>query len=404
MKKKLMMSVVLMMSAFALSACGATEDNMVKEAMESTQAVESVVEETTVEVVETELSEIYSYQISINGIELQFPMWYSEFEAAGFTYMGDATKTLEPCHYTIEDIWTMDGVEVETSLGNRSINTQPYTKCMVSGIDLESDRLEGADWEIILPKGIQYGVSTKEDILAAYGTPTYEFEDSWYYKMTYGSENTQKIYLRVDKESGVLGRIEIQNFVDLEGIDNSVNEAVPEEVTKYTAPTEVGDDLYRFNAKIEGHLYTFPCPVSEFLANGFTILKDENEDVVAAASLSGLTLSYNDQSILVMVANYADYATIPENCFVISFETNKDSWGNHPTLDVTVPCGIKLEESEASLKEKISAFYYEEEKKNDYKSYVVYNPNGTRQDYFSFRVKEGIVTYIYFSTDNMPGY
>ena len=400
MKKKLMLSAVLLISVFALSGCSKTEDNMVKESVESAQAVES----TTVEVAETELSVIYSYQISINGTELQFPMWYSDFEAAGFAYMGDATETLEPLHYTIEDIWTMDGVEVETSLGNRSINTQPYTKCMVSGIDLDSDRLEGVDWEIILPKGIQYGVSTREDILAAYGTPTYDFEDRWYYKMTYGSENTQKIYLRVDKESGVLGRIEIQNFVDLEGVDNSVNEAVPEEVTKYTAPTEVGDDLYRFNAEIEGHLYTFPCPVSEFLANGFTILKDENEDVVAAASLSGLTLSYNDQSILVMVANYADYATIPENCFVISFETNKDSWGNHPTLDVTVPCGIKLEESEASLKDKISAFYYEEEKKNDYKSYVVFNPNGTRQDYFSFRVKEGIVTNIYFSTDNMPGY
>ena len=400
MKKKLMMSVVLLISVFALSGCSKTEDNMVKESVESAQAVES----TTVEVAETELSEIYSYQISINGTELQFPMWYSDFGAAGFTYMGDATETLEPLHYTIEDIWTMDGVEVETSLGNRSINTQPYTKCMVSGIDLDSDRLEGVDWEIILPKGIQYGVSTREDILAAYGTPTYDFEDRWYYKMTYGSENTQKIYLRVDKESGVLGRIEIQNFVDLEGVDNSVNEAVPEDVTKYTAPTEVGDDLYRFNAEIEGHLYTFPCPVSEFLANGFTILKDENEDVVAAASLSGLTLSYNEQSILVMVANYADYATIPENCFVISFETNKDSWGNHPTLDVTVPCGIKLEESEASLKEKISAFYYEEEKKNDYKSYVVYNPNGTRQDYFSFRVKEGIVAGIEFETDNIPGY
>ena len=400
MKKKLMMSVVLLISVFALSGCSKTEDNMVKESVESAQAVES----TTVEVAETELSEIYSYQISINGTELQFPMWYSDFGAAGFTYMGDATETLEPLHYTIEDIWTMDGVEVETSLGNRSINTQPYTKCMVSGIDLDSDRLEGVDWEIILPKGIQYGVSTREDILAAYGTPTYDFEDRWYYKMTYGSENTQKIYLRVDKESGVLGRIEIQNFVDLEGVDNSVNEAVPEDVTKYTAPTEVGDDLYRFNAEIEGHLYTFPCPVSEFLTNGFTILKDENEDVVAAASLSGLTLSYNEQSILVMVANYADYATIPENCFVISFETNKDSWGNHPTLDVTVPCGIKLEESEASLKEKISAFYYEEEKKNDYKSYVVYNPNGTRQDYFSFRVKEGIVAGIEFETDNIPGY
>ncbi len=371
-----MMLVVLIMSVFALSACAKTELS----------------------------DDIYSYQISIDGKVLQFPMWYSDFKKAGFTYTEDATKTLSPNNYTIGKIWTRDGVEVETEFFNCSINTQPYTKCMVASIYMNSYNLKQADWEIVLPKGIQYGVSTKEDILAAYGTPSTETEDSTYYRMTYGSNLGQKISLAVKKESGVLEIIEIANFAELEGADNSINKAVPENVTKYTAPLEVGNDLYRFNAEIEGHLYTFPCPVTEFLANGFVIQEDSTVETVESAGFTYAKLSYNDQSIKVFIRNYADYATILENCFVMSFGTYGDNDLSLPTFDVTVPCGIKLGDSEDSLIEKLSDFYYETKETSIAKIYKVYNPNGSRADNFEFIVKEGIVAGVELETDNIPGY
>ena len=376
MKKKLMMLAVLLMCVFALSACAKKELS----------------------------DDIYSYQISIDGKVLQFPMWYSDFEKAGFTYTEDATKTLAPNNYTIGEIWTRDGIEIYTELGNRSINTHPYTKCMVLGIYLGGHSHKEANWEIILPKGIQYGVSTKEDILAAYGTPSTETDDSTYYRMTYESGLMQKISLAVKKESGVLEFIEIVNFVDLEGVDNSVKEAVPEDVKKYTAPTEVGDDLYRFNAEIEGHLYAFPSPVTEFLANGFTVQEDSTDQAIASAGLSKLKLSYNDKSIYVDIRNYADYATIPENCFVTSFEKYGDNDLSLSTFDVTVPCGIKLGDSEDSLIEKLSDFYYETKETSIAKIYKVYNPNGSRADNFEFIIKEGIVAGIELETNNIPGY
>ncbi len=461
MKKKLMISAVLVLSTFALSACSATED-MVKGQMEdyieqevanrleeelakvsetsqeqvaeSVPTVESVVESTVETAVETiveesstvvveetvaietvvengnkpsvempsELSDdIYSFQVSVNGKVLQFPMWYSDFEAAGFTYTKDATQTLSSSQYTVGEVWTLDGVKVSTEFANLSMNTQPYTSCMVAGISFDNYYMEDANWEIILPKGIQYGVSTKDDIIAAYGTPSSDYEGSMYYKMTYKYDYYQEISLYVYNESGVLEEIEIENMVELEGADNSIDETVPELVTKYTAPTEVGDDLYTFNAEIEGHLYTFPCPLSEFLANGFTIQENNSAQAIAAGSFDWVELRCNNQSIRLIVRNYADYATIPENCFVKSFETNKDY---DPTFDVTIPCGIKLGESEDSLKEKISAFNCEIEESSSYKYYNVYNPNGSKLDSFEFVVKEGIVTGIEFENDNKPEY
>lgn len=464
MKKKLMISAVLMLSTLALSACSATED-MVKGQMEDyieqevanrleeelakasatvqeTEAVpvvestvesvqetvaETAVVETTVaeseamvetetvattEVVEevskpstempSELSEdIYSFQVAVNGTVLQFPMWYSDFEALGFSYTKDATQTLSSSQYTVGEMWQRDGVKISTELANLSMNTKPYTECMVAGITFDNYYLEDANWEIILPKGIQYGVATKEDILAAYGTPSSDYEGSMYYKMTYEYDYYREISLYVYNESGVLEEIEIENMVELEGADNSIDETVPELVTKYTAPTAVGDDLYTFNAEIEGHLYTFPCPVSEFLANGFTIQEENSADAVAAGDFDWVELRYNNQSIRLIVRNYADYATIPENCFVKSFETNKNY---DPTFDITVPCGIKLGDSEDSLKEKISAFNCEIEESTNYKYYNVYNPNGSKLDSFEFIVSEGVVTGIEFENDNKPEY
>ncbi len=481
MKKKLMMSAVLMLCVFSLSACSAAEDvsNMMQGQMEdyieqevanrleeelakasatsqeqtvtesapaeetsivetsivetstvetSTEAVEETKEETVVAeseivaveetvvatetVAETgekpsvdmpaELSDdIYSFQVSVNGTVMQFPMWYSDFEALGFTYTKDATQTLSSSQYTVGEVWQRDGVKISTEFANLSMNTKPYTECMVAGINFDNYYLDDVDWEIILPKGIQYGVSTKEDIMAAYGTPSSDYEGSMYYKMTYKYDYYQEISLYVYNESGVLEEIEIENMVELEGADNSVNEAVPEIVTKYTAPTAVGDDLYVFNAEIEGHLYTFPCPLSEFLANGFTIQENNSADAVAAGSFDWVEIRYNNQSIRLIVRNYADYATIPENCFVKSFETNKNY---DPTFDITIPCGIKLGESEDPLKEKLSAFHYEVEESSSYRYYAVYNPNGSKLDSFEFVVSEGIVTGIEFENDNKPEY
>ena len=48
-------------------------------------------------------------------------------------------------------------------------------------------------------------------------------------------------------------------------------------VYEYVAPTELGDDIYSFNFELDGHVYTLPAPVSEFLDNGWEMHPEKTQ-------------------------------------------------------------------------------------------------------------------------------
>lgn len=376
----------------------ATTEATIEESAEDTTSSEEATT-TPVATIPSELSEdLYSFQISIDGTVYQFPMWYSDFEAMGWIYDGDATETLTSNQYTVAEKWIKDGFYIYSEFANLTMNAAPFSKCMIAGITLDDYYLEGCDWEIILPKGIQYGVSSKEDIIAAYGDPSDEYDGDLYYKLTYDYDSYQEICLFVSKETGVLNEIEIENMIELEGGDNSVDPTVPEVVTSYTAPSELGDDLYQFNMELEGNLYSLPCPVSVFLANGFTIVEDNSELEIAADGSGWLELRYNNQSFRSIVQNYADYATIVENCFVTTMESSE----YEPKFALTIPGNIKRGDSEDAVLAAIEGFNYELEDSSNFKYYNVYNPEGSILERFTICVKEGVVNSIEVRNDTNP--
>lgn len=351
--------------------------------------------------VPSELSgDIYSFQISINGTVYQFPMWFSDFEALGWTYIDEnEDEILKSYQYTFSCRWEKDDITIYTQFANLSINSVAIKDSMVCGITIDPYYLKDCDWEILLPSGIQYNVSTRDDIIAAYGEPSDEYEGDMYYDMTYEYDSYQDIELYVYKESGVLEKIELRNIVELEGADNSVNTEVPEIVKGYTAPKALGDDLYQFNMELEGNLYTLPCPVSELLANGFTLSKDAPE-AIAAGSFDWVELKYNNQNYRTMVHNYADYATTPENCFVTAMESSIFD----PDFALTIPCGIKRGDSEQSVLKILEKFNYEKNESGDFTYYSVYDPEGSSLDSFEITVKEGEVVIIEVDNSNKPQY
>lgn len=425
MKKRLLTLLLALTCMCSLVGCSAAEETVetvsTEEVSSETQE-ETTIEETTEEVTEettesaekadrgdtsvttpSELSDdIYSFQISIDGTVYQFPMWASDFAALGWTYDGDATQTLESNQYTAAETWIKDDYSVYTKLANLSLNSVSFEDSMVAGITLEEYYLKDCDWEIILPKGIQYGVSTKEDIIAAYGEPNYEYDGDNWYKMGYEYDLYQSVYLYVSAETGVLCEIEIENIIELEGADNSVNAEVPEIVKGYTAPTAVGDDLYVFNIELEGNLYTLPCPVSVFLENGFTINENNSDSAFGAGNIGWVELRYNNQSYRCLVHNYADYATTAENCFVTSMESSIYD----PDFDLTIPCGIKRGDSEESVLEILKNFNYEVEtpENSEFTYYEVYDPDGSKLDGFTITTKGGEVVIIEVSNSQEPEY
>ena len=422
MKKKALVLLLALSCTLSMAACSGSESAGTFKAEDAFEEESTeVTEETTEEETETESEEeteteeetkksssnmpadlsddIYDFQISIDGDIYQFPMWYSEFEALGWTYDGDSSETLSSNQYTTTEVWEKDGVKVYTGFANLSMNTAPYSECEVTGITLDKFYLEDCDWEIILPGGIQYGVSDADEIKEAYGTPTSDYDGDLYYSMTYEYDLYQEIQLYVYKESNTLEEIKIRNMVELEGADNSVDETVPDVVKNYVAPTSVGDDFYSFNVEFEGNLYTLPCPVTEFLANGFEINESDSDAVIAANNNGWIELKYNNMTLRALAYNYADYATVLENCFVTSVETSEYD----PQFDLVIPGGIKRGDSESKLKKAINVFNYESETSDSgYTYYEIYNPEGSILDSYDIVVKDGVITSIEVSNSESP--
>ncbi|MDE6844808.1 MAG: hypothetical protein K2J99_03450 [Lachnospiraceae bacterium] len=378
------------------------EEPEVEEAPEEEEPEEDEKETPKVSAMSGELSDdLYDFQISIDGVVYQFPMWYSDFEALGWEYDGDNTQTLSSNQYTAVEIWEKDGYEVYTRFANLSMNAAPYAESMVAGITLEDYHLEDCDWEILLPGGIQYGVSNTDDIKEAYGEPSRDYDGDLYYMMAYQMDNYREIELYVYKEENALLKIDLQNLVELEGADNSIDETVPELVERYEAPETLGDDFYAYTAQLEGVVYSLPCPVSVLLDNGFTIDTANSDSEVAAGRSGWVDLRYNNQTLHTMVENYADYATIVENCFVVSMKSS--AYG--PKFDLVIPGGIKVGDSEDAVKKAVASFNCETETSDSgYTYYEIYDPDGSSLDSYIIVVEDGSVSSIEVRNSEEPEY
>ena len=222
MKKKAILLVLMMVLMLLVTACASgggrnrgndrdsrrddVEDTEIEEDVEEDDdevEEEEKVTETTPATAPSELSDdIYSFQVSVDGTVYQFPMWAKDFAALGWTYDGDDSQTLTSNQYTVAETWVKGDLEVYTSLINLSMNEVTYKDAAVGGITFDEYDLKDTNVQIVLPKGIQFGVSTRDDIIAAYGEPTDEYDGSMYYNMTYEYDYYQEIDLYVYKETG----------------------------------------------------------------------------------------------------------------------------------------------------------------------------------------------------------
>lgn len=435
MKKKILVLLLSFSCVLSATACGASKVEESEGVSEASEAVAEVEEGTSDEepeedeVEEPEIEEeaeaeeepeeetkeekkpaaatgelsddLYDFQISIDGTVYQFPMFYSDFEALGWEYDGDNTQTLSSNQYTGVEIWKKDGFKVYTKLANLSMNAVPFSESMVAGLTLDKYYLEGCDWEIFLPGGIQYGVSDVDDIKKAYGEPSRDYDGDMYYSMTYQLDIYREIELYVYKEENALLQIELENIVELEGVDNSINEEVPDLVQAYQAPKSLGDDFYAYTAQMEGVVYSLPCPVSVLLDNGFKIDTAGSDSEVAAGGNGWVDLRYNNQTLHTMVKNYADYATVVENCFAITMKSSV----NGPQFDLVFPGDIKVGDSEEAVKTATAKFNCEiETSDSGYTYYEVSDPEGSSLDRYTITVKDGSVCTIEVQNSEEPEY
>lgn len=317
------------------------------------------------------------YELQINDDILRFPMMVPEFEVLGWEASDDLTETLEPNTYNMYRFKKGDKTCTAYIL-NLGMNTMPASDCLLAGLAIDNFdwKPDGTD-TITLPGGLIRGEATGDDIAAAYGTPSDTYEGDLYTKYTYETDYNSSIEMKVFKESGRLEDITIRNFVAPDGFEaGEVKEEVPAEITAYQKPEALSDDLTAYEIELDGAVYSLPVPVSTLLADGWEINPSETDEYVVARGSGWVGLIRGGQSFHTLAWNSADYATIPENCWIESLEVG----GYDLDLDGALPGGIRIGMSKDDFLAALGAgnMTYEEEESGDF-IYYTYNENAYDQ-------------------------
>lgn len=351
---------------------------------------EEPVVETPVVTAPTTLSDnLYDFQIEIDGQVLQFPMWYSDFVALGWTYDGNPEDTLDAMSYYSFTEFQKDGMEFNFVAYNYGINAMPLSKCLICGVSMDEWSMEDVTATITLPGGITYGTSTLADLDAVYGAPEDSYAGTYYTEYTYQGEAGyySSVRLEVSTETNVLSSIDIQNLIELEGIDSegmTFYDEVPAMVTNYVAPTAMSDNLQDYTVQVGEVLLGLPAPLSVLLNDGWVI--DDETEIIAGRWSEYLYLEKGDQRLSVSVINTHDNAVAVGNTMIYDIEVSS----YYQPENVTYAGGIALGMTEAELLAVIGGYTYES---SDYDTSRVYNLE-LEDDYntsYSIWVREGVV-------------
>ena len=338
----------------------------------------------------TELSDsIYDYQISINGEIVQLPLYVEDLLAQGWevkSNLSDLGTGMRPSTYDLY-YFTKGDTQIYADVMNWDVNERPAGECVINGITIE--RNDAKDAEVELPGGINWNTSTTEDVMAAYGTPSYENETSSLYFMRYEEGTRNEVEVRFEVESGQIDKISLDNFTEPEDfVQGAVSTDVPELTAMYQAPTAMSDDPADFIIEVDGALYQLPCPVSEFVNNGWEVVDGKSEESIEGRGSGKVTLRKNNFEFWTYVRNYDDNATAVENSFVTDFQL-RDHDAN---VSVKIAGGVEYHMDQDEAMKILEPMGYEFEegtiegsgylilKYESFKKYEIYVNNGIIKD------------------------
>lgn len=330
----------------------------------------------------TPSEDLYSFQIQINGDLYQFPMTYQQFISYGWVYDDDDTEMLDSNYMYSTMVFRMGDLQCYTSMVNFDINQRPVNECYVGGISLDSYQVEkGGNPQIVLPGGVTFGVTTADEAIAKYGTPTEEFDlSSGAKSVRYRKDFDQEVSMRFDETEKKLEDVEVENMVKpADFVEGTVSTEVPAIVTKYKAPAALSDNFGDWTVEYSGKLYQLPAPVSEFTADGWVLQAEDAGTVINGRGYGWITMVKDNQKLKIIVQNYSESATPAENCFVTNVKADESDC----KVSIKISKGITIGMSQADLEGALAGSNFEKE---DGSSYVFYEVFPTEKKTMSYEI------------------
>lgn len=337
--------------------------------------------------------DLYSFEIMLNGKSYTLPEDFSEFKANGWIIKDGNDDVIAPNEHVSGKFIKCEDSKIEATFINNGKDELPADECEVGGIYV--DKLATKKGTVlVLPKGIGFD-STKDDVIMAYGNPTNINDSQTRCVLYYEIKANQNASISIDKESGKVESIYINNFIDKKDASDKKNDdsstEVPDSVEQYKAPSELTDDISSFNVNYDGVLYHLPIPVSELVKNGWIIQESPKENIPARNSISGVVLRKGNQVITTTIYNDSPKAASVENCFLT--EIREDELVNK--IPVVLPKGIRIGSSKAEVESAFSGLNITKHEDSYVETYS-YSPNNSYNQSIEITVKKetGVVSKI----------
>ena len=311
---------------------------------------------------------LYDFVFTLDGMKYQLPFAFADLTDNGWTITSNDASSESEINANSYEYLTMakDGHKVTVYIINPSGNTKTVKECKIGGVEVEAYYL-GDSSLFSMAKGINLE-STQEDITAAFGSAnsTNSYDD--YTKLSYQKADYVDADFSVYTEETKYNTIRLRNFVSDDSDATETSTKVPDYLSEYVAPTELGSDLLSGNIQIDGELYRLPAPVSEFLDHDWRIT--QKPDGIGAGNTEYITVQKGDTKLSLNVINLASYQTTPENCAVYGISVS-----DYDKVSVKLPGEITIGTEKSVVEAAVNEDFSYDKGSSNY-TYSYYAPSG----------------------------
>lgn len=368
MKKGLAVLSAVMLTA--VCGCGAKEKPIDKP-IEKQEEILPVPEEKPKEEKEKEYDvklsgKLSDFQFAIDGAVHTLPSGLQEWEKNGWNYVPAKENTeIEGETYVEEEHIQKDKTTLAVDLVNLDMEKKSLEDCLVGGILLEWKK-DGPVYQ--LPQNITMGKAVLDDVLAAYGAPTDEYEEKEEIYVTYEFGKYKEAEFVFDVDEEILNSVSLKNYREPADKSEEISQEIPKEIEEYQSPEGFSHNLADGVVSYDGQFYEIPAPVSKFTENGWKIDADSSDRSVKAGRHGYVTLEKKGQILYAVVKNYSDQTVKVENTFV----TNVSGDFDVTKIPIEINRGITLGMSEENLKQQLEEGGYEIQEEEKGTAYYVY--------------------------------
>lgn len=165
----------------------------------------------------SELSDdLFSFQMQVGEDIFTIPTTYQDFAEKGYVCDEPDREELEPGLCLVRQEFVKGDTVLFLNVVNLTGEDQPIENCSVVQIGVDSGYMRGEDYvDVFLPKGIQFEVSSKDDLLDAYGEPEELYEDSEEDGFTiiyYRKDFYQEAEFIIDNAKNIICSMQIENM------------------------------------------------------------------------------------------------------------------------------------------------------------------------------------------------